>query len=231
MNYKLLFLGIFLGIILSILYGYLPKRKSNSKVGSIKYHLLDSAPTIPISNFKLSNFTAKRFSIELWLFINPNALPTSSENVTKIFNIGYGNNFISLGLYSDTALKVTIKNAAATPPTPPTRTTTITPSFPLQKWVQVIISIDQHLLDLYLDGKLMKSTVNKNVINIPSDADSIIFNKSDSYASGLNVKTIPMNSKTAMQNYKDGKSNVNGTTQVSLALSKNNNVAKNFFLF
>ena len=77
----------------------------------------------------------------------------------------------------------------------------------------------------------MKSTVNKNVINIPSDADSIIFNKSDSYASGLNVKTIPMNSKTAMQNYKDGKSNVNGTTQVSLALSKNNNVAKNFFLF
>ena len=132
---------------------------------------------------------------------------------------------ISLDLYSDTSLKVTITNTSI-------RDRSITPSFPLQKWVQVIISIDQYLLDLYLDGKLMKSIVNNGVINnIPSDADKIVFTTSDTYVSGLNVKTIPMNSKTAIENYKAGKSKVNGTTQVSLALTKNNNVAKNFFLF
>ena len=35
---------------------------------------------------------------------------------------------------------------------------TITDSFPLQKWVHIVISVDGQYLDAYLDGKLIKSS-------------------------------------------------------------------------
>ena len=111
----------------------------------------------------------------------------------------------------------------------------ITPSFFLQKWQQVIISIDQYLVDLYLNGKLMSSVTSENQITIPNDNDTISFRsiekKSDYYVSGLNIKTSAMNPKTALKNYNEGKSKVNGSTKVSLALTKNENIAKNFMLF
>jgi hypothetical protein len=110
-------------------------------------------------------------------------------------------------------------------------TTTITTNFPLQKWVQVIISIDNYLLDLYLDGKLMNSIVKGNTITKPSIKDSITFSKNDLYVSGLNINPSPITSSSAMENYKIGKSKVNGTTQVSLALTKNDNPTKSFYYF
>ena len=232
MNYKLLFLGIFLGIILSILiyciytYIYLPNTSwYKSNVGVTKNHLLDGALSIPITKYNLTKSTANRFSIELWLFINPNALTSSVSNSQNIFTIGS----ISLDLYNDTSLKVTVKDSGNN-----THTKTITPSFPLQKWQQVIISIDQYLLDLYLDGKLTQSIYisNSSPIVIPDvNNDTLKFTKSDIYVSGYNLKTSAINTKTALENYKIGKSKVNGTTNVSLALSKNNNVSNKYNLF
>ena len=232
MNYKLLLLGIILGIILSILiyfiyiYLYLPNTLwYKSKVGVTKNYLLDEIVSIPISNYKLSNFAANRFSIEIWLFINPNALPTSDTPKNNIFNISSSTN-MSLDLYKDTSLKVTFSTGTGNPITTP-----ITPSFFLQKWQQVIISVNQKLLDVYLDGKLMKSIIHSDTIHIPKDTDIIKFNKIDMYVSGCNVKTIAIDPKTALENYKVGKSKVNGTTKVSLALSKNENVTKKFYFF
>ena len=101
MNYKLLFLGIFLGIILSFLiyciytYIYLPNTKwYKSKVGITKNHLLDGKLDIPISKYNLTKSSANRFSIELWLFINPNALPTTNNTSQNIFKVGSGNSSI-----------------------------------------------------------------------------------------------------------------------------------------
>lgn len=230
MNYKLLFLGIFLGIILSILiycvytYVYLPNTNwYKSNVGVTKNHLLDGALSIPITKYNLTK-SANRFSIELWLFINPKALPSNS-NLQNIFTMGS----MRLDLYNDTSLKVTVKDTQNNE-----YIKTITPSFPLQKWEQVIISIDQYLLDLYLDGKLMQSIYisNSYPIVIPDvNNDTLNFTASDIYVSGYNLKTSTIDTKTALKNYKIGKSKVNGTTNVSLALSKNNNVSNKYNLF
>ena len=238
MNYKLLILGIFLGIVLSGLmywfFTYVNKKSdpndTSSTVGVTKNYLLDGKITIPINRFKLKNWKANRFCIELWLFVNPNAIVGKSP--LNIFYIGKpDNNIISLDLHNTTELIVTIGKS----------TYIITPSFFLQKWEQVIISIDQYLVDLYLDGKLMSSTMSMDKINnnskpikIPTDFDSIVFDstdQSDFYVSGLNIKTVAMDPKTALKNYTGGKSKVNGSTKVSLALTKNENIAKNFMLF
>lgn len=232
MNYKLLILGIILGVVLSGLiywmYNYTNKKDPNdtsSTVGNTKNYILDGTVSIPISRFKLKNFNANRFCIELWLFINPDAV--TGKTPLTIFTIGtIGNTKIKLILNLDTSLIVTFNNSISY---------TITPSFFLQKWEQVIISIDQYLVDLYLDGKLMSSNQSQTKIIIPQNDDTITFPssipQSDYYVSGLNIKTTAMNTKLALQNYTNGKSKVNGSTKVSLALTKNENIAKNFILF
>ena len=81
----------------------------------------------------------------------------------------------------------------------------------------------------------MHSNVSSNTITIPSNSDIIHFTSihpdSDIYVSGLNVKTTAMNPKTALNNYNNGKHAVNRSTQLSIALTKNENVSKNFVLF
>lgn len=227
MNYKLLILGIILGVVLSGLiywfYNYVNNKSdpnnTSSTVGATKNYLLDGSLTIPIKRFKLKNWNANRFCVELWLFVNPDAIVGSDLD---IFNIGRSK--MKLVLKNTTQLIVNINN----------RDYTMTPSFFLQKWAQVIISIDQHLVDLYLNGKLMSSVTSRDTIPIPNDSDTISFlqsNKSDYYVSGLNIKTSAMDPKTALKNYNEGKSKVNGSTKVSLALTKNENIAKNFMLF
>jgi hypothetical protein len=229
MNYKLLILGIILGVVLSGLiywfYSYVNKKSdpndTSSTVGATKNYLLDGGLTIPIKRFKLKNWNAHRFCVELWLFINPDAIINPGD--LEIFKIS--GDKMKLILKSTTELIVKINNIEYE----------ITPSFFLQKWQQVIISIDQHLVDLYLDGKLMSSNVSRDRIQIPNDDDNISFssieNKSDYYVSGLNIKTTAMDTKTALKHYNEGKSKVNGSTKVSLALTKNENIAKNFMLF
>ena len=239
MNYKLLFLGIFLGIVLSVItywfYNNVYNSDSSSGSSGVSYnknYLLDGALTIPIERFKLKNFNANRFCIELWLFVNPNALIPNSllaitnEGSLNIFTIGDTDpNRVSLNLFHDTALKIMINRDEYV----------ITPNFFLQKWEQVIISIDQHLVDLYLDGKLMHSNISSKPITIPKDTDIINFTsskpQSDIYVSGMNVKTTAMDPKTALNNYNTGKRILNKGTQISIALSKNDNVSKNFVLF
>jgi len=228
MNYKLLILGIILGVVLSGLiywfYIYVNKKSdpnnTSSSVGATKSYLLDGSLTIPIKRFKLKNWNAHRFCVELWLFVNPDAIVGNTD--LEIFNIGGSK--MKLVLKNTTELIVNIKGEYK-----------ITPSFFLQKWQQVIISIDQYLVDLYLNGKLMSSVTSKNQITIPNDNDTISFSsnadKSDYYVSGLNIKTSAMDPKTALKNYNEGKSKVNGSTKVSLALTKNENIAKNFMLF
>lgn len=239
MNYKLLILGILLGVVLSGLIYWIStisNKKSDpnntsSTVGATKNYLLDGPITIPISRFKLKNFQANRFCIELWLFVNPNAVTKDTLNIFTIKKNNSEKPTISLDINNKTELILTLRQVA----TNTSREYKITSSFFLQKWEQVIISIDQYLVDLYLDGKIMSSTISSNKITIPDDKSIIAFNSVDTYSdifvSGLNIKTTAMDPKTALKNYNTGKTKVNGSTQVSLALTKNGNLSKNFILF
>jgi hypothetical protein len=46
----------------------------------------------------------------------------------------------------------------------------ITNNFPLQKWTCILVSVDNKIIDVYLDGKLVKSIENKTTIS--SDASN-----------------------------------------------------------
>jgi hypothetical protein len=119
---------------------------------------------------------------------------------------------------------------------------TITDNFPLQKWVYVILSIDNQFMDIYLDGKLVKSTkLTRDAIGTtpalmpatpPSDATPIYLGgnpnvKFDAQVAKFQKFATPIDPQTAWSNYASG----NGVTSylsstnsfnANLSILKNN---------
>lgn len=99
---------------------------------------------IPVSNISSSS----RYALGIWVYVN-----SWDSNKTKTIFTLPG----KVSLYLD-AMKPTLNvdfyvngnNGNA-------KTITVSENFPLQKWVYITISVDNSFVDLYLDGKMVKS--------------------------------------------------------------------------
>jgi hypothetical protein len=114
----------------------------------------------------------------------------------------------------------------------------LTNNFPIQKWTYVIISVDNKIVDFYLDGKLVLSK------QLPSLPDSI--NKDIKLGSGpgntsapdititaLNCYNEPIDPTTAWTNYLKGNgiSNYGGAYNVNLSILKDSVVQSSYSLY
>ena len=140
MNYTIVILGVIVVILIYILYRYFSTSSSTLKT---KADLNKVQPPIPITNA-----TSVRYAYGVWVYVNSFTggkykpifqLPTSAPTISDATNVMTGNN---IQLYLD-------KNI--------TKQIQITPNFPLQTWVYVVISVDNNYADFYLNGKLIKS--------------------------------------------------------------------------
>jgi len=79
-------------------------------------------------------------------------------------------------------------------------------NIPLQKWVNVIISLYGRTLDVYLDGKLVRTCVLPGVAKVNADADIIVTPKGGFDGWTTNFKYWPnaTNPQDAYNIYKDG---------------------------
>ena len=85
-----------------------------------------------------------RYAYGAWVFVND--LSTTASNV-----IFYRKDNICVYFEKNSALlKCSIDGTGAT-------ATTITDTFPLQRWVHILVSVDGQYIDYYLNGKLIKS--------------------------------------------------------------------------
>ena len=141
MNYTLIFLGIVIVILLYVLYFY------NSNTSTVLLSKADLNAKIPEIK-SINSPTNTRYAYGIWVYVN--SWNSSSDKI--IFS---RNNNIKLrldntkpSLYCDIIMSDGTTN----------NRTTITDNFPLQKWVFIIVSVDNQFLDCYLDGKLVKST-------------------------------------------------------------------------
>jgi hypothetical protein len=164
---------------------------------------------------------------------------TAPESVRTIF---YRNKDIHLYLEPNGSLKV------ATNPTA-TRTVTgsgldvlVTNNFPIQKWVYVVMSIDNTILDVYLDGKLVKSVVVPQVgpgVDHPVQFNSLPVNTPgwDAYISNFERITTPLDPRTVWDMYMRGSgsnlsvSKMVGNYNLNLTLLKNGELSQKFKLF
>jgi hypothetical protein len=83
-----------------------------------------------------------------------------------------------------------------------TETITITNNFPVQKWVYIIISADNKIIDCYIDGKLVTSQQLKNQPTV-SDTD-IYVGVFNAHLAKFQRITSPMDPQTAWSNYMSG---------------------------
>ena len=158
-----------------------------------------------------------RYGHSVWIYVN-----TWDNNSDKTI-FSRGNNF---KLYLDKnspVLKLDVNMNDDT-----TETMIITNNFPLQKWVNITISMDNQFADAYLDGKLVRSQrFFKNTENsgsaipiVPPDKETPLYlgniaGNFDAYATLFKRWTAPIDPETAWEVYMKG----NGSSKMASALN------------
>ena len=78
---------------------------------------------------------------------------------------------------------------------------------PIQKWVNLIISFNGTTLDVYMNGKLVKTCIMDNVAEISGDSDAIISPAGKTFSgqtSKFKFWNTPMDPQKAWYTYSDG---------------------------
>ena len=214
MNAIAIILAIIVILLFYILYRFFMLKSTEL---SSTANLLDSNPSIPIVNKP----TSTRYSYGIWIYVN-------SWNSSIPKTIFERTNNIKL-YFADTApvLKCNITmddgQTLAAGASAPTTTLEITDNFPIQKWVHIVISVDNQYLDAYLDGKLIKSgrlyseavtadtttgttASPESTPKTPADEPMIIGGGTtyDAYIAKFNHWSLPLDPQTVWSIYKEG---------------------------
>lgn len=200
MNLVIVILGVALIVLLYILFVFFYKEK----VVAEKVDLSEGSKTIDSG---LINARGTRCAYGAWIYVN------SWDNTREKILLSRENKFELFLDASSPTLKCKLNGS---------ETVALTTNFPIQKWVYVIISLDNQVLDCYLDGKLVVSkqlaqTVN-NVGNLVLGRD----NAGSIFMAKVRGWEVPMDPQTAWSSYLDGngmssKSNIpNYNVQMSI---------------
>jgi hypothetical protein len=136
--------AIILGVVIIILI-YVLYRYFTSTATTLQSSLTNLTTQVPVIT-SISNPKNTQYAYGVWVYVNnwDQSTPKVFMSQTNILNVYLLPNQPSLCVdvkMSDNSVVSTI----------------ITQNFPLQKWVYIIVSLDNQFLDVYLDGKLVKS--------------------------------------------------------------------------
>lgn len=164
MNTVVIILGIIIVFLVYILYKFFTNTAKNLQAqANLNYQ---------VSGMKTYNPQATRYAYGIWLYVNT----WNSQIYHMVFS--RANNII---LYLDKNTPTLICKITMSDNT--TQTLTLTDNFPLQKWVNIVISVDNQFVDAYLDGKLIQSkrfystSSNGTAImpKIPPDENTLVY--------------------------------------------------------
>jgi hypothetical protein len=179
----------------------------------------------------LPNSSSARYAYGIWVYVNN--LDSAAKGPGKPNTIFQRNNNIILSLDNNTTTLycwlndnvTSIRNA-----------TPITSNFPLQKWCQIIVNVDNQFVDYYLNGKLIKSEKKQKLLTTPSDislgTSNIYLGNSanspyvvfDAYVSKLQYWSSPIDPQTAWNSYLsgNGQNSMIGWYNLNLQVLKDN---------
>jgi hypothetical protein len=191
MNPVVIILGILIVIVIYLLYVYL--YPSNYIIANAANLAKDNPPITDIKNPSSS-----RYALGVWInissFTNTNILKIYSRNdsagITLQVNPSSGPNLEFL-INSGNTLN----------------TIRITDNFPIQKWVCVIVSVDNQFIDTYIDGKLVVSTkITETISPYSNDITStpLRLGSGDATIARFTQWTKPINPQEAYDYYMSG---------------------------
>jgi hypothetical protein len=195
-------------ILIYILYKYFTT--STSTLGT----LIDLSKTSTTQSFTkktdVANSTSTRYAYGVWVYIDSWDPSQTTKDIfyrNKVAASGSGSGYIpersDIRLYLERntpTLKCDFYTNIS--PTQPTETITITTNFPIQKWTYVIISVDNKIVDCYIDGKLVTSQQLKNQ-PIVTDSDIFVGNF-NAHLAKFQKMSSPVDPQTAWTNYMAG---------------------------
>ena len=201
MNYVLIIMGIFLIVLIYILYKVISEK---GKVVSKKIDMTtnNGATLIPMKD--LREPTSIRYYISFWIYINK--LNTSNTNIIEISKTVSASttNYLNLNIKADSTLQYNILLKSSSGTSALSGDNIIMNNFPLQKWVFVILSIDNNVADMYIDGKMVRSQ------KLASNSDPIVKEAEikpgvmDAYLAKVEREPLPMDPTMAWNKYMEG---------------------------
>lgn len=235
MDVTTIILGIVLIVLLYILYQYLTTDKALLQ----DYVHLQSGGKEPITD--LEKPTTTRYAYGFWIYVNTWDMSNEKIVFSRDKNIEV---YLSKTTASMTVKMYTGPNGSTS------ENIQMSDNFPLQKWVHVIVSVDNEYIDCYLDGKLVRSS--KIYTPPPADSSSlptiprepsgndvpIILGPSggfDAYVARFKRWIYPINPQTAYDEYMkgNGQNSWTGLPNYGLDLKvlKDNEVYKELSVF
>jgi len=230
MDFTVILLIFILIVIIYLFYVYFIA-STNKIVNSVYLNTKNTATTTN------SSPTLTNFSIDFWIYVNS----WNSGTPKNIITMSSSNNgqFLSVDLDSTApTLSTTVNLAGASSPNPQI---IITKNFPVQKWVYVIVSISNNLVDCYLDGRLVSSYQIQGAATVNvANASGIIINYGnggnggiDAYLYNLNRYLFPMDTDTAQRKYYYGAPSASGgnSYNVNFSVTKSGSPVAAYSLF
>lgn len=208
-------LRILLGLVILItlvylIYNYFISKKSNlSKLEPASKAIVIEGSKLPV------NKGAANYSCSIWFYVNDwgvdlaQTKPLLIRGKGGVFNPSitlapYENNInIMITTYPTKGGSDNSSHSAANLSS--THPCTVR-NFPLQKWVNLIVSLNGRTLDVYIDGKLVRTCILPGVAKVDPNANINItpgggFN---GYTSNLQYFAYPLNPQEAYNIYKEG---------------------------
>ena len=158
-------LAILLGsVILLVLYYLYLSLFSTPLISTIS--LRNTNPDIPSTS--ISRPTSIRYAFGVWIYVKQ----FSTDAVLFNYNDSAGSLFNLQFQASTPTLIANIKGTGGM------NTVVVSNNFPLQRWTYVLVNVDNDFTDVFLDGKLVRSTKLKNIIKTePQGEPKIVFGK------------------------------------------------------
>lgn len=143
MNYTFIILGIIVAVLIYVLYLYF----SDDSTKLFEYQDLNkSAINLTEDNVNQKGFD---YAYGFWIYVDNY---NGTQTLTLLERGPNASPILKVHLPSSTStLKVDIKTNSDT------ETINVTNNFPIQKWVHVVVSKQGKIVDVYIDGKLVKS--------------------------------------------------------------------------
>ena len=185
--------AIILGVVIIILI-YVLWKYFTSTATTLQSSLTDLKTQVPVIT-KITNPTNTQYAYGVWVYIN-----TWDQGTNKVIFSHQG----ALNLYllpnkPSLCVDVTMSDTS-------TISTIITQNFPLQKWVYIIVSMDNQFLDVYLDGKLVKSARMSNESGsvfpaVPGNSPQVFLGNSNTSNRLYNGTSGPITSGTLVSSF------------------------------
>ena len=189
-------------------------------------YLGNGVPSVPLGD--MPGIGNKQYSLDLWVYANtvkgasgPSAFGSNNPKGNLFFMGDLNNNYVSVDLFNDGSAEVNFSSNNLK--------VLITKHFPLQRWEHIIINVNNSLIEIYLDGKLIRSLKSPTPPASPTVNSSIFFGTGDIYIAQLNRNLFLYDTTLAYDTYIKGNNGYRVTPySATFSLLKNNKPTYNY---